>query len=102
MRDCSEHRRRLGLLRRAVTERDVAQLVRHDPGDFPFGVRLLDHAAIDEHRSAGKGEGVDLFHVDAGEGVAEFRMPELRRNVLGETYRMEMANRLADRHRAHV
>ena len=53
-------RRRLGLLRRAVAKRDVAQLVRHDAGNLPFGVRPLHHPAVDEHRPARQREGVDL------------------------------------------
>ena len=71
---------RLARLRGAVAQRDVAQLVRHHAGDFAFGVRRFDHAAVDEHRSAGQRERVDLSHVDRLERVAELGMPEIRWN----------------------
>ena len=66
--------RGLGRLGRAVPQRDVAELVRHDAGDLAFGLRRLDHAAIDEHRSAGQRERVDLADVDDLERVAEPRV----------------------------
>ncbi len=76
--------RRLGGLGRAVPQRDVAQLVGHHAGDLAFGVRRLDHAAIDVHRSARQRERVDLAHVDDLEGVAELGMPELLRDGLDQ------------------
>jgi hypothetical protein len=56
---------------------DVAQLVRHHAGNFALGVGRLDHAAVDEHRTARQCEGVDLFHVDRLEGVLELGMPQV-------------------------
>ncbi len=77
-------RRGFRLLRRPVTQRHVAQLVRHHADDFPFAVRLFDHAAIDVHRAAGERERVDLADVDAGKRVMELGMTELGRNVLDD------------------
>ncbi len=77
-------RRGLRLLRRAMTQRHVAQLVRHHAGDLPFGVRLLHHPAVDEHRPAREREGVDLLHVHTLEGVAEFRMLEIGGNRIDQ------------------
>ena len=71
---------RLGRLRGAVTQRDVRNLVRHDAGDFAFGLRRFDHAAMEEHRPAGQRKRVDLLLVDDVEGVAELGVPELRRD----------------------
>src|SRR5262249_43561088 len=42
------------------------------------------HAPVDEHGAARQRKRVDLPHVDARERVAEFRMTELRRDVLGK------------------
>ena len=44
----------LGLCRvgGSVPQQHVAQLVRHDADDFSFAARRLEHAAVDEHRSA--------------------------------------------------
>ena len=70
----------LARLRGAVPQRDVADLVGHDARGFAFGLGRLDHAAVDEHRSAGQREGVDVAHVDDLEGVAELVVPKLGRN----------------------
>ena len=78
------HIRRLGRLGRAVAQHDVAQLVRHHAGDFAFGLRRLDHAAVDVHRAARQRERVDLAHVDGLERVAELGMPQLGRNRLDQ------------------
>jgi hypothetical protein len=56
--------RRLAGLRRAVPQRDVAELVGHHAGDLALGVRGFDHPAIDVHRSARQGERVDLARID--------------------------------------
>src|SRR5205085_1943788 len=66
--------RRFARLGRTVPECDVADLVGHHPRDLAFTVRRLEHAAVDEHRSAGQREGVDLADVDPFERVLEFRM----------------------------
>ena len=76
--------RRLGGLRRAVPQRDVAELVGHHAGDLAFGLRRLDHAAIEVHRSARQRERVDLAHVDDLEGVAELGMPQFLRDGLDQ------------------
>jgi hypothetical protein len=66
----------LGLARLggAVPQDDVTELVGHHAGDFAFGLRRLDHPAVDEHRTAGQRERVDLLHVHRLEGVVEFGM----------------------------
>ena len=71
---------RLARLRRAVAQQHVTELVRHHARDFAVGVRRLDHPAVDEHRSAGQRERVDLPHVHDFEGVLEFGMPQVRGN----------------------
>ena len=72
--------RGLACLRRPMTEDDVAQLVRHHPRDFAVGVRRLDHAAVDEHRTAWQREGVDLFDVHDFERVLKLGMPQIGRD----------------------
>src|SRR5689334_5516734 len=72
--------RRFGRLSGSMSQRDVAQLVRHDARDLPFGVRLLDHPAIDEHRATGQRERVNLAHVDAGKRILEFRVLQVLGN----------------------
>ena len=58
----------------------MAQLVRHHASDFVVGARRLQHAAVQEHRSAGERKCVDLPQVDDVERVAESRLLESRRN----------------------
>jgi hypothetical protein len=74
----------LGRLRRAMAERDMGDLVPHDPGDFRFRIARFDHAPVEKHRSARQGEGVDLLLVDHVEGVPERRMRKLRRDCRDE------------------
>ena len=73
-------------LHRAVTQDHVRQLVRHDPGNFPFRARRLNHAAIQEHRPAGQGERVDLTQVHDLERVPELRLTELARDLVDEPF----------------
>jgi len=47
-------------------------------------VGRLDHAAVDEHRSARKRERVDLADVDHLERVIEFRVLHVARNRIDE------------------
>ena len=69
---------RLGDVRGAVTEEHVGELVRHHARHFTFEAGGVDHAAVDEHRPAGQGEGVDLTKVHAGERILVGRMVQLR------------------------
>jgi hypothetical protein len=71
-----------GRLGGAVTQRHVRNLVRHHAGHLGFRLRLLDHAAIEEHRSAGQGERVDLLLVHDVERVAEPAVAVLGRDRL--------------------
>ena len=87
--DLPGHRANLKLLplrrlRRAVAQDDVAQLVRHHAGHFTFGSRSLQHAAVQEHRTTGKRERIDVAQVDDVERVAERRLAELRGNLLDQ------------------
>ena len=74
----------LGRLSRAVTQRDVRDLMRHDASDFAFGLGGFDHPAVQEHRSARQGERVDFLLVHHVEGVPELRMPEFGRDGGGQ------------------
>jgi hypothetical protein len=65
-----------GRLCGSVTQSNVRQLVRHHTSDLTLGLRGLDHSSVEEHRSARKSEGVDLFLVHHVEGVPEFRNVE--------------------------
>ena len=73
-----------GGLRRAVPQHDVADLVRHHASSLALRRRRFEHSAIEEHRSAGKREGVDLAHVHDLERVLEFRVPEVGGNGVDE------------------
>ncbi len=75
---------RLGRLRRAVPQDDVAQLVRHDARDFTLRLRRGDHPAVDEHRAAREREGVDVARVHHLERIAELGVLEFLRNGLHE------------------
>src|SRR3982751_2817299 len=68
---------RLGRLRRAVPQGDVADLVRQRACELAFGLRRLDQPAIDIGKAARKREGVDIAHVNALVGVAELRVLKL-------------------------
>ena len=71
---------RLRRLSGAVPKGDVAQLVGHHTREFAFVTRRIDRAAIDVHRSAGKGEGIDVSDIHDLEVVVKLRMLKLRRN----------------------
>jgi hypothetical protein len=64
---------------------DVAQLVRHDAGDFIIRAGRLEHAAVQKHRAAGQREGVDLPKVDDIKGVSKRRLLQSPRNVSDES-----------------
>ena len=70
---------RLAGLRGAVPKNDVTELVRHHARDFTLRCRRLDHAAVDEHRSARERKGIDFAHIDCLEGVLEFRVAQILR-----------------------
>jgi hypothetical protein len=61
-----------------VAQDDVADFVGHDAGYFAFRLGRLDHAAIDEHRSAGQRKGVDIANIDGFEAVFELGLLQLR------------------------
>ena len=63
-----------------MAQHDVAQFVRHHAGDFVVGSRRLDHAAIQEHRSAGQGERIDVALIHDVEGVSECRLLKTSRH----------------------
>ena len=63
-----------------MSQRDVADLVRHDASDLALGLRRLDHPAVDEHRPARQRERVDFADVHDPERVAEARVLLIRRN----------------------
>ena len=65
-----------------MPKRDVGHLVRHHAGHLAFGLRRLDHAAIQEHRAAGQRERVDVFLVHDLEGARNSGVPELGRHRL--------------------
>ena len=75
----------LGRLGRAVAQGHVRDLVRHHPRHFGFGLGRLDHAAVQEHRSARQRERVDLPEIDDVEAVAELRLTIVGRDGLDET-----------------
>src|SRR6185503_20388949 len=75
----------LGCLRRAMAQHDVRQLVRHDTGYLSFRPRRFEHPAVDEHRSTGQGERIDLALVDGLERIAESRVPQARRDHRHQT-----------------
>ena len=60
---------RLRRIGRSVSKQDVRQLVRHDADDLAFGRGRVEHAAVDEHRSARQRERIDLFQVDRRERI---------------------------------
>ena len=70
---------RLACLRRAVPQRDVGHLVRHDADHLTLGLRRLDHPAVHVHRAAGQSKGVDLLHVYDLERVPELGVAQLQR-----------------------
>ena len=55
------------------------ELVRHDADHFALGRRRIEHAAVDEHRSARQREGVDLLQVHRRERILVDRLLELGR-----------------------
>ena len=67
-----------------MAQSDVADFVGEHASYFTLIFRSLQHSAIDVHRAARQREGIQIAHVDDVEGVSEFRMPELIRNVLHE------------------
>ena len=75
----------LGRLCRPVPQDDVRDLVPHHARDLGFRPGRFDHAAVQEHRSAGQRERVDLAKIDDVEAVAEFRLPVLGRDGADET-----------------
>src|SRR5260221_1225202 len=70
----------LGCLGGAMTQSNVAQLMRHYSGDLAFGASRLDHSAVYKHRTTGQRESVDVTGVDNFEVVTKLGMLELRWN----------------------
>ncbi len=84
-RDLAELQPRVLCLRRigrAVAEQHVRQLVRHDPDDLGLDRRGVEHPAVDEHRAARKGEGIDLLQVHGRERVLVDGLLQFRRCTL--------------------
>ncbi len=55
----------------------MRQFVRHDTHHLAFGRRRVEHAAVNEHGSTGKGEGVDLLQVERRKRILIDRVVEL-------------------------
>jgi hypothetical protein len=66
-------------VRGAMPQQHVRQLVRHHADHFAFRRRRLEHAAVDEHRSAGQRESVDLFQIQRRERILVTLVIQLRR-----------------------
>ena len=49
----------------------------HDAGQFAFGARGFNHSAIDVHRPARQGEGIDVAGIDDFKVIAKLGMLEL-------------------------
>src|SRR6185503_3678348 len=55
---------RLTCLRRAVSQRNVTDLMGHHARHFTFTARRFDHAAVDVHWTTGKRERIDVSCVN--------------------------------------
>src|SRR6185436_16831890 len=60
---------RLRRVGRSMAQQNVGQLVGHDSYDLALGCRRVEHAAVHEHRSAGKSKSVDFLQVHWRERV---------------------------------
>ena len=60
---------RLGGIGRSVAKQHVGQLVRHHAGDLALSGCRIEHATVNEHRSARQGKRVDLLQVHGRERV---------------------------------
>src|SRR6185369_13687705 len=82
-------------LRRAVPQRNVADLVRHHASHLTFSTRRFDHSAVHVHWTTGKRECIDVSRVYDFEVVLKFWMLKLRWNARDEpaSYILDIALR---------
>jgi len=86
----------LGGLMRAVTQRNMRNLVCDDTRQLAFIARGVDHTAIDVHEAARKRESVDVRLVDDLEAVLKLWAAGVRRQPLADTIQVRIRLRVIE------